>query len=165
MSIYTISPCLLQKSDEANVIKIILSFITNETLKIALDDKSLALDKYSKVLNDKYTSTLACWLDNITIFRKYESIKIDNIGVDDDIFLEICRNTFGSKHNMLVGSKQNFKGYPIISNHSISYKEDEIYLYDPEEAISFINNKLYIENVKDSCITESGNIINKGYEY
>lgn len=87
MSIYTISPCLLQKSDEANVIKIILSFITNETLKIALDDKSLALDKYSKVLNDKYTSTLACWLDNITIFRKYESIKIDNIGVDDDIFL------------------------------------------------------------------------------
>lgn len=66
---------------------------------------------------------------------------------------------------MLVGSKQNFKGYPIISNHSISYKEDEIYLYDPEEAISFINNRLYIENVKDSCITESGNIINKGYEY
>lgn len=77
MSTYTISPCLLQKSDEANVIKIILSFITNDTLKIALDDKSLALDKYSKVLNDKYTSTLACWLDNISIFRHSCPVKVN----------------------------------------------------------------------------------------
>lgn len=148
MSTYTISPCLLKKSDEPNVVKIILAFLTDDKLKVALDDKNIALDEYSEILKSKYTSALACWLENIANLRKYEIIEIGEINENKNVYLEICSNTFGTKHKMLVGSKQNFKGYTMISNHEIKYGDDSICIYDPEEALSLINNSMYIAIVR-----------------
>lgn len=165
MKVYTVSPCLLKRaiSNESNPMRLILKFFTDSDLKIALDDRSLALKQYADLLSKGGNSTLADWLNLLANNNKYEIIELDSSFDQSDLFMEICSNTFGNKHELLVGSKQNFKKYPPMTNSSVSYKGVEIYLLDTIDALNALENKggVNIGSVYNSSITESGDIHNK----
>ena len=165
MKVYTVSPCLLKKaiSNEMEPMRLILKFFTDSDLKIALDNRKLALTQYEDLLTSGGNSTLSEWLNLLANNHKYEIIELSSTFEPTDLFMEICSNTFGNKHELLVGTKQNFKKYLPKTNSSVSYKGVEIYLLDTVDALNALENKggIHIDNVNNSSITESGDIHNK----
>lgn len=157
MSTYTISPCLLSIEQENYINKIILRFLTEDKLKIAIDNHSYALDKYQQVIEgSKHGGILLYWLDQIANTQKYDTIVIDE--TPKDLFLDICKNTFGA-HKILVATKQKFCSYTAQSESSIIYDSTTIYIYDKDEAIHELTpQQMIIQNVTDSNITGTGNI-------
>lgn len=164
MKVYTISPCLLKKasSDDIASQRLILKFFTDSDLGVALDDKNLALDQYATILSSCGSSVVSEWLNLLANARKFEKVSIGSSFRSSDLFLEICSNTFGNKHEMLVGSRQNFRQYNPMSNSSINYNGIEIFLFDTIEALNALENKggIHINSVSKSSITESGDIHN-----
>lgn len=53
MSTYTVSPCLFDCVNQQDTLKVFYSFITENGMKIALDSKGLALDKYKSLIETK----------------------------------------------------------------------------------------------------------------
>lgn len=163
MKVYTVSPCLLERviAKDIDSTRLIFKFFTDSELTIALDDKNYVIERYSNMISTSGNSTLSEWLDLLGKCNKFEVIKLDETFEQEHLFMEICYRTFGV-HNMLVGSKQNFVNYPVVSDSSVKYKDKEIFLLDTIEALNKIDQKcgMYIHSVNNSSITESGNINN-----
>lgn len=158
MSTYTISPCLLSIEKESYINKIILRFLTEDQLKIAIDNHAFALEEYNQVIKkSKHAEMLSYWLGQIADTQKYDKITIEDN--PKNLFLDICKNTFGI-HKLLVDSKQNFCSYSINSENSILYDSTHIYIYDKDEAIIELTpQQMIIHSVTDSNITGTGNIM------
>lgn len=160
MSTYTISPCLLNDASQREISKILLKFLTEDRLKVALDKGKRAVVKYNEVILGRNEAMLAEWLRYITDMHCYVSIGIGNVA-DKELFLEICSKTFD--RNLLVYDKHTFAGYARVSVNSISYNGIEINIHDVGEAIEILssNRNIIIGHVTDSNFTENGDIRQK----
>lgn len=53
MSTFTVSPCLFDCADQPETLRVFYSFVTENGMKLALDNKGLALDKYNSLIETK----------------------------------------------------------------------------------------------------------------
>lgn len=157
MSTFTISPCLLKNASQMEISKILLKFLTEDRLRVALDKGKKAVSKYNEVILCRNEAMLAEWIRFVTDMRCYTSVNIGNVA-DKDLFLEICSKTFD--RNLLVYDKQNLVEYARVSVNSINYNGTEINIHDVGEAMELLssNGKIIIGHVTDSNFTENGDI-------
>lgn len=77
MSTFTVSPCLFDCADQPETLRVFYSFVTENGMKLALDNKGLALDKYNSLIETKKLHMLSSWLDLISNMNKFSSVKIN----------------------------------------------------------------------------------------
>ena len=160
MSTYTVSPCLFDCVNQQDTLKVFYSFITENGMKIALDSKGLALDKYKSLIETKKLHLLSSWLDLISYTHKFSTVRISSNIDEEKLFLEICSKTFGEQI-LLVGTRQNFVEYDQLSEKSIRYNGIEIELLESCDVLKcLVKPKMVIHKVENSSITENGNIFN-----
>ena len=77
MSTFTVSPCLFDCANQPETLRVFYSFVTENGMKLALDNKGLALDKYNSLIETKKLHMLSSWLDLISNMNKFSSVKIN----------------------------------------------------------------------------------------
>lgn len=157
MSVFTISPCLFT-CEIKQWAPIIASFVSNKELKIALDEKGRAMDKYKNYPIDINRSLIISCLDLILKCAKYEQVKISDCD-DCDLFLEICANTVGARQ-IVVATKQTYPHLDFIDNNTIRRNGKTISMFDKDEAFTKISQtqNVNIGCVNNSVFTATGNI-------
>lgn len=160
MSTFTVSPCLFDCADQPETLRVFYSFVTENGMKLALDNKGLALDKYNSLIETKKLHMLSSWLDLISNMNKFSSVKINPNIAEKNLFLEICSKTFGAQI-LLVGTRQNFVDFNQLSEMSISYNGVEIELFESCDILQYLEKpKMVIHRVENSSITGNGDVIN-----
>lgn len=156
MGVYTISPCIFQ-GEYKECMKILSSFITLDSLKIAIDLKGYATEAYKSLTGDKYDFFKL--IEIILNCHKYENINTGEISNIAYLFFEICKNTVG-QHDIIVNSKQQYAHLNYIDTNIVDYEGVHIHLYTTNEAINKFTNPIMVNvgQVNNSVFTAYGNI-------
>lgn len=135
MSAYTISSCLLSEANKFEISKILLKFLTEDTLKVVFDSGNRALHKYESVISERKDGMLVEWLRYVTDQHLFSIVDIGDVS-DNDLFLEICYKAFG--HNLFVYDKQPYADY-CVSENIIRYNDTDLNIYDAGEAVKLLS--------------------------